>query len=560
MQIPLTEFEQHIDETILNRGLNYFTQGAVIDCDQVSKGEYLCTVEGTNNYEVYTKIESEIITEQRCNCPYDMGPVCKHMAAVLFYLQQEDFKSDIPLRPKRKKKAAKSLYQQMKALIKEISNEELITFVLKEAKRDQKLKNAFITEFGHLMEDQSKTTYQKQIRSILKAAAGRDGFIFRSEMRYVVNQIQPMIVKAQKSFNEGKFEKVYLFSSALLEEVNEAFQYGDDSDGDLGYLVNMALEFLFHLSEAELSESLRSQFFSYCTSAFKKEIFEGWDWHLDMLALATNLANAKKEADTIRQHLSTVNEEFSKERAQEMTLVLLKRFGTEKEVAEYSAKHVFNPKIRNALIREAFKEENYHNVIELARDGIEYDKKERPGLVTTWHNWLLKVAQAQNDKPQIVKYARLLFLNNFHPEQDYFLVLKNTVPPDEWGSFLEELITELKENPHWENVQLLRGIYIKEKMWEQLLEMVRAYNSMDFTHENEQYLAEDFSEELVDIYRQGIIDFLEMYTGRKYYKRACRFIRRMKKLDGRSKAEELEEYLRQTYPKRMALMDELNQL
>lgn len=560
MHIPLSEFEQRIDETILSRGLVYFNKGAVKACSRIAPEEYTATVEGSKSYTVHFTMKNQTITDHRCDCPYDLGPICKHMAALIFYLQGDAMKSEIPVRPKPKKKTTKSLYQQVKELVGQISHEELTTFLLKEVKRDQKLKNAFITEFGHLIEDQSKATYQRQIQGILKAAAGREGFIYWSQMKYVVNQIQPMIVNAEKAFDQFHYKKVFFFSSALLEEANKAFQYGDDSGGDLGYLVDASLEFLFRLSEAKLSDELRNQFFSYCTTSFEKGIFDGWDWHLDMLTLAKSLAKSQAEVDKIFQLLRSVIGEYHKERADEMTLDLLKQFGTEKEIVEFRDKHITNPNIRESEIQEAFDNGNHQAAVDLARAGIEYDKEERPGLVTKWTDWLLKVAQAQDDKEKIIEHARYLFIKNFHPKQDYYHVLKITLSADEWGPFLEELINDLEKRPHWSNVQLLRGIFIKEKMWDRLMAAVKTDRSLESIQDNEEFLAEDYSEELIELYRQGILEFLDVYTGRKYYKRACRYIRRMKKLGGRTQAEELADFLRQKYPQRVALLDELSRL
>lgn len=89
MQIPLNQFEQYIDETILERGLTYFKNGHVHEPEEMSPGKYETIVEGTEDYTVQLTINNGIITEYVCDCPYDMGPVCKHVAAVIFYLQQD---------------------------------------------------------------------------------------------------------------------------------------------------------------------------------------------------------------------------------------------------------------------------------------------------------------------------------------------------------------------------------------------------------------------------------------------------------------------------------------
>ena len=53
---------------------------------------------------------------------------------------------------------------------------------------------------------------------------------------------------------------------------------------------------------------------------------------------------------------------------------------------------------------------------------------------------------------------------------------------------------------------------------------------------------------------------LKKYIGRNHYQTACRYLRRMKKLDGNDKVNELIELFRKQYPQRKALIDELTRV
>ena len=90
MKIPLNEFEIHVDEDILKRGLQYFKKGYVTAVDELSAGEYEATVEGSESYTVHMEVKNGVMNGCYCNCPYDWGPICKHEVAVMFYLQQEE--------------------------------------------------------------------------------------------------------------------------------------------------------------------------------------------------------------------------------------------------------------------------------------------------------------------------------------------------------------------------------------------------------------------------------------------------------------------------------------
>ena len=126
---------------------------------------------------------------------------CKHIVAVIFHLQQDELELNQPSISKPKKKKTKSVSQQVKELLKAISHKELIEFVQENSKKDKKFRNYFLASFGHLSQNQSKEFYQKQIHSILQTAAGRNGWIGWSDMKYVANTTEPFR-KCRKVFSE----------------------------------------------------------------------------------------------------------------------------------------------------------------------------------------------------------------------------------------------------------------------------------------------------------------------------------------------------------------------
>ena len=561
MRIPLNEFEQLIDETILKRGLAYFKGGAITDFSEISNGEYEAIVSGTEDYTVQLEVENNAIIEHNCDCPYDMGAVCKHVVAVIFHLQQDELElnESSPNSPEKKKKT-KSVNQQVKELLKAISHNELIEFVEENCKKDKKFRNYFLASFGHLNQNQSIEFYQKQIHSILQTAAGRDGWIGWSDMKYVVKATEPFLENAEKYLQKKNFENVFFISTALLEEITKAFQFGDDSNGDLGYFVESAMELLSKLSKEEISSALKQETFEYCISAFKQKLFEGWDWHLGILHIAGDLIDNESEADIILNCLESVNGEYEREYAQSYKLELLRQYKDQKDVEEFINKNISNSKIRKQEIEKAFENQNFERAIALAKDGITCDEQSKPGLAKDWYDWLLKIALVQNDKPKIIEYARFRLIENFGATQDYYQILKNNIEPEKWHPFLEEIIKEVTPKNRWTYTELIRKIYIKEEWWDRLFLMLKQNLSLENIQENEQYLAKDFSAELIELYSERLTNYVEKYVGRNNYQTACRYLRRMKKLGGNDKVNELIELFRKQYPQRKALMDELTRV
>jgi hypothetical protein len=560
MIIPLNKFEQIIDEKILKRGLAYFKGGAISDFSEISNGEYEAIVSGTEEYTVQLEISNNVITKHNCDCPYDMGAVCKHVVAVIFHLQQDALELNQPNLSKSKSKKTKSVSQEVKELLQSISHKELIDFVQETSKKDKKFRNYFLASFGHLSEDQSKGFYQKQIHSILQTAAGRDGWIGWSDMKYVVNTTEPFLENAEKYLTSNNFENVFFISTALLEEMTEAFQYGDDSNGDLGYFVESAMELLSKLTKEKLPKTLKEEIFEYCISSFKQKLFEGWDWHLGILDIACELIEQESDADIILSCLDAINGEYERERVQSFKLDLLRKFKDEKEVEKYINKHISNSSIRTKEIEKAFKNKDFERVIKLSKDGIKCDEKDKPGLAKDWYDWLLKTALVENNTIKIIEYARFRLINSFGGTQDYYQILKENIEDENWHPFLEEIIKEITPKNRWTYTELIRKIYINEKWWDRLFIMLKQNLSMENIEQNEAYLSKDYSSELIELYSERITNYIEKYIGRNHYQTACEYLRRMKKLGGNDKVNELIELFKKQYPQRKALMDELNRV
>lgn len=558
MNIPLSEFEQIIGETILKRGLSYFKNGYVTEFAEISNGEYEANVSGTEEYTVHLKVKNNTIIEHNCDCPYDMGPVCKHIVASIFYLKQDELNLNQQNISITKKKKSKTVTQQLKEVLDKVSHQDLKEFIQEQSKMDKQFRNLFLSSFAHLNESQSKEFYQKQIKSVINSATDRHGFIGWHEMKYLEQGIDPIIAIAEKQLESKNYINTIYICTALMEEMTEAIQFSDDSNGSIGGIIDNSYEMLYDIATKDILIDIKTELFNYCITAFEKRLFDGWDWHIGILRIAYELTNNENKADIIIKCLDTVSGEYEKERAQAFKLQIISEYKSKEEVQKYIDKHITNSSIRNSEIEKAVKNKDFEKVINLCKDGIKYDEKDKPGLVKNWYNWLLKIAQVQNDTPKIIEYARFLFIDNFMPKKDYYEILKQKIEPNKWDDFLEEIIREITPKDGWKYTELVRKIFINEKWWDRLFLLLKQNVSLQNIENNEKYLSKDYSQELIQLYSERLIKYVDKYIGRNHYQTACRYLRRMKKLGGNKRVNELVDNFRKDYPQRRALLDELN--
>ncbi|MGN0593457.1 MAG: SNF2-related protein [Ruminococcus sp.] len=85
----IKNFESSISTKIVQRGKSYFQKKQIVSLENTEKGCYTAQVQGTQLYHVSVKISgSGEITEAHCDCPFEHGKYCKHMAAVFFAVKK----------------------------------------------------------------------------------------------------------------------------------------------------------------------------------------------------------------------------------------------------------------------------------------------------------------------------------------------------------------------------------------------------------------------------------------------------------------------------------------
>ena len=580
MKIPLNEFEQHIDEDILKRGLRYFKKGCVTSVDELSGGEYEAIVEGSDTYIVQLHVKNGSVTTFNCTCPYDWGPVCKHEVAVMFYLQQDELGlkakkksttktstlSDVAGKEKKAVKKKRTIREQLEEILEKLSPEEMRSYIGEFCGKDKTFRDLFLAQYLHLIQPVTQEIYSKQIRAVLKSASGRYGYIDYAGARQVGNSMYQLYQLAEKAMNAGSWREAMYMGRAIMEEMTIAIERGDDSNGDLGGSIDNGQDILFRIAQECTDSGIRSELFEYSIDAYHRELFEGWDWHYNMLDLAIELQKTEDEKMRILHYLDQIKPkndgwDFRYEEAQKQRLKLIRKTEGKIRANDYLEANITNSDFRRELILKAIEEKNYAKAVALAEKGIAADRKDKPGLAAEWKWHLLNVYQLQNDSEKSVELARNLFLySGRFSTKEMYNIMKKYVPAADWKVFFEQLVADRIKSEQWVSFYTIADMYTWENQWEKLLSLLIKNPSIDNISHVEKYLAKQYAEQLVDLYSKEIQVFIEKNISRSHYQTACKYIRRMKKLGGQDKTEELIAFLRSTYPQRRALMEKLDKV
>lgn len=563
VKIPLHEFEQHIGEAILGRGLSYFKKGHVHEPVEITPGVYEAIVSGSEDYTVQLGIKKGSIISYACDCPYE-GALCKHVVAVIFYLQQDEL--DITpaaakpskTRKKPEGKRKKTVLEQVNGLLDKISYEELKQFVGEQSVNDASFRGLFFSAFIHLEESSSIAFYRKHIKTLLQPLAGRKGFIYRADARKIGKAIEGILATARRHEEDGNIKNAIMICCAVMEEMVKIAEYADDSDGYIGDAIDTAYGMLYGFAGSGLPDDEKVMLFGYALAAFEQGIYAGWNWHMNMLELAGELAIWDEEILKIIKLLDNVNQPsaYQEEQLQLVKLGLLLKMNSHEKAEELKKENISKPSFRRLALESAFANREFEKAIQLANDGIEQDKDLR-GLVLEWRQWLLKIAQAQQDKNQIIAISRSLFMQRYTRGTDYYQIMKDNVGKESWTDFIEKIVSELLSSRSWPDRELAVVIYIKEEWWERLLKHISQVPNLREIEMYEQYLSKQYSKELIDLYLKCLPGQAESANSRSNYKDVCRYLNRMLKLGALEQVSRLIATFKVKYSKRSAFMEEL---
>lgn len=568
MKIQLDHFEEQINNVILQRGLNYFKKGYVTDVEEIGPGDYEATVNGREIYTVHLHVERGVVTEYDCDCPYDQGPVCKHIVAVLFYLQQDVLylEEDLPTKKATKKAKKPSEMEQVDKILHSLSHEELKAFVRDYCKKDKQVRGQFLFNYMDLCVGQ-KELYAQQIQALIKSYSDRYGFIEYRDAANLGRSVCGLLDEAADWPQKGKTAQAIYLAEATIEKMADVINNTDDSSGEIGGCISTATQMLADLAESGLASPLREELYQWAIKQSKSKTLQGWDWHFEVIRIAIDLIQSPQEKEQLLSILGEMQsydeDNWNYQQILNLRLQIICKTENEEAAIRFMGANLSNPTFRKSLIEKALSEKNYPQVEKLANEGIKQDEKSKPGLAADWKNYLLTMYLQTGDKEQTIRLARYFLLQSYsrhQPRQYYYDLLKSLIPEEQWAAYVDGIIAEIHRNNIYGAYPSLAEIYIWEKQWDKLLACLRQYPHFYHIEQTEPYLKEMYPQELAALYRDTILKYLESNTGREHYQKCCQYIRRMIKLGARPMATELITQLQTQYRNRRALLEELSQV
>ena len=542
---------------ILQRGLDYYEEGAVVSFDKTESG-YRAEVEGTEDYEVEIEIQDGEITDLYCSCPYaDDGNCCKHMAAVLYAVDNGEPSETGAQNPSDMRNERISGLQK---IVADIPEKELRELVVSLADNDQSLHNRLMLQYGNV-NLAFLARLKTQIDEIGWRYSDRSGFIdyrnaydYCSVLEAVLDDNVPTLI--ERGYIKGAFELTnYVFMEIAEREI-------DDSDGGTSEVASLCYEYWKQIvcaaDEAEEKEMIQW---------FKKRRYRHIPDYMEEY-IQEFLLDEFYDEELLRENLEYLDESIKKlehstdesnwSREQECANCVLKRIAlmeklhySQGDIREYRDRYRRFPEIRKMEICEYREKQDYDAAISVLKESKEMDGR-FAGQVSGYSEDLLELYEMTGQQEA---YREELIWHVYHCSQNnliYILKLKDLCTEAEWERERERL---LASKSTW-------GVHYKllenEKMYEQLLKEIKEHPGIYLMDQYEGVLKKYFPEEVRDIYADYVERWAERTSDRKSYQGQVMYLKKIAKYPGgRELAGKIAAGWKLKYRRRPAMMDEL---
>jgi uncharacterized Zn finger protein len=570
MSLLLTNFKQVIPQNILTRGRDYYRGGRVVDLNLEDEGLWSAQVAGTDTYDVQIEQRSDGTLICSCTCPYEYGEHCKHMAAVLYAIEDTYPEYLGGKKPRKQGKKRETRADKLQKALDAASDTQLRTFVLDLAREDRSVYNRLLLQFGG--PDTTRDSYDRMVKDALRAGRGEYGMIDYWGASAAAKGVRKLLQRADELLAQSRPDAALAVYQAVAGNVVEALQSAHDSNGYLGECISSALEGIEKCA-AGLATPAKRALFTYCLAEARSARFSGWDWRWDWLDIAANIVEMPEERATLFETLDEIDEidgpskasregrgdfmaEYRREQTAQIRLNVVQRLDGDAAADAFIQAHLDLRRFKELVIERHIERGEFDQAKTLIMSaGQEAKKKRLPGLDADYRDYLLTIAEREGDTQTVIRLAREGFVQR--GDEDYYQTLKKAVPAEQWSSFVESLLRDARRSDFAQ--EMSAWIFAREGLWDRLLGVVKE-SVPSLAEYYRADLEKRFPNEMAALYETFCLKLLARSGDRRHYQRACDYLRRMKQLGQTIRAETVKDMLRSQYPSRRALLDELNKV
>lgn len=483
---------------------------------------------------------------------------------------------------KTSKTTAKKGFDQ---LLEKITLKEYQEFITQYAAKYKTFKTDFELWFADKDESVDVAKKYESLMTALARKYSDRGFInYRGGMGFAA-EVNGLLATGNNLVAKHDFRKAFMLQQAVLKKTMEVITYCDDSSGSIGGIVIDVIEQMDNIIEShEAAMDLKEQMFDFLAKELKDPIYFdygdfGYELFLTYRILAVKLGNSSAFLELLDSMITRSTGKYDSYKRQffiTQKIEFLRETGKTNEADAMVVQNLDIVDLRLQEVNKAVKLNNMPLAKKLIAEGINIAKQNNHyGTINQWEQELLRIAIIEKDTDTVRFYTKKFAFGN-GVAIEYYRQWKKTFTAAEWNSVLEQHIAETTKKvvaaherikPMWRIGQppllnALAPIFIEEQYWERLLDLVKKEDNLDRMLRYHEYLAKPYPEQMIELYVPAMAIEGDSASAREHY---AALARKMKKVmkdipASQEKIISLVHHLKQKYPRKPAMQEELNKV
>ncbi len=492
--MKVEKMDQYFSFEILRRGYDYYKKGKVKEIVK-RKDSFVATVSGSEPYQV-TIIFNKNKYEMNCTCPYAEDDNCKHMAAVLYCLKNNNL-------PIKEESIA-------------IKSEEITSF--------EKFKREFKKECYKLFHNRSYLhtdeleDYIHILNQFIKEGTKYIGIDHK--LAYQIFEFFIMEVDALDVYDEyGKKEILFAKLFESYQDLWEDEKIFVKLLAFIGTIYTLKSD-TYYFEHKENMLNLLYQYLKY-------------DWQAeDILVLLRKLDQSKDIYDFQKRNIK-------------IKIIFINYYFIDKKKGLRLAEQSLDLYEVCEFLLDIYKD-NQEKQIELLEKMIVANKGHSNEI---YYDKLIAVYKKVDKK----KYLDLLSKHFIeHGNIKIYRELKNNYGKDEWNQIKKEYLNQIKDS------RLYRDICVEEEYYDELVKELKN-EWIEVVNNYIKILAHHRPKEILELYKDKLLVEIDRSSCRQHYQKILSNFNYMLKLPhGKDELNNIIKYIRENYKNRKALQEEID--
>jgi hypothetical protein len=554
MELSFQNIENETSESLMLQAEALLDFSAVRELKQLERHFWVAHVaEGDHSFEVELKTAPGRLKDATCECEeYREKGICAHILAAVMLIRKQAAATPKPERKARKAPVGKLTTS---VILDEVPAEELLDFIKSYAQKNRNFELALKAHFASAV---SRLDSAEKYMDLLEAnmAMGRksDRNFTPRGAQNLLKLVKELLQQAKDTLLQRDYNETWLILQSILLKLPPVLNKSGDGKEDLFEELLETLKLIHKLAEQPTAPELKNSLWDFFLEESSRLVYRNHGLDIAFFQVLGLLNDEEEKTLQVSRRILDQLQSYEEENREIHPLIFQYLSLTSSGLHHTLLRHSYGrveeiiPAIELALLSR---------MPETAKILLEFSLtlSLSPLIKQSLQDLHLEIARQIKDKNLEV---RLLIqkISNTYDIQDYHHIKALEKEGVAWDP--AALIQTLKKDASTEEqYDCVATILAEEGRLEALLDWVTESKSVEVLLNHDHHLLPKYQEQLVNLYKNWLSDFLDAHIGPVPAKKIGRIINHFKSIQADELVHQLINYLKNHYPKRHTLMEEL---